>query len=136
MPELSTGSDRRTLVNQRVGRHHVTLENQTGVFGFHDFEPFRIDPDSGVGKPDPDYSRLKAKEFLDKVAAGVEFDSIFLCSVMNSIPFPKDRMVVLVIVNALSTKDTVTYGTCRDISDFEYEYGGIRQANYFKFDAI
>jgi hypothetical protein len=44
-------------------------------------------------------------------------------------------MAVLAIVNALSSKDTVTYGTCRDISDFVYEYGGIRQANYFVFDS-
>lgn len=100
-----------------------------------DFEPFRIDPDSGVGKPSPEFSRLKAREFLEKVKEGIRFDSIFLASVLNSIPFPRDRMAVLVIVAALSNKGTATYGTCRDISDFEYEYGGIRQANYFKFDS-
>ncbi len=99
-----------------------------------DFEPYRIDPDKGVGVPDADYSRLKAKEFLDYIATGGPFNSIFLASVMNSIPFPKDRLAVLAIINALSTKETVVYGTCRDISDFNYEYGGIRNANYFVFD--
>ena len=29
----------------------------------------------------------------------------------------------------------MVYGTCRDISDFNYEYGGIRNANYFVFDS-
>lgn len=43
-------------------------------------------------------------------------------------------MAVLAIVHALSTKDTCIYGTCRDITDFNYEYGGIRNANYFVFD--
>jgi hypothetical protein len=43
-------------------------------------------------------------------------------------------MAVLAIVHALSNKDTCIYGTCRDISDFNYEYGGIRNANYFVFD--
>ena len=100
-----------------------------------DFEPYRIDPDSGVGKPDPDYSRIKAAEFLETVANGAAFDSIFMASVLNSIPFPRDRMAVLAIVHALCHYSTVVYGTCRDISDFHYEYGGIRQASYFVFDS-
>jgi ParB-like chromosome segregation protein Spo0J len=100
-----------------------------------EFEPYRIDPDSGVGTPSPDYSRMKAREFLDEIADGRKFSSIFLASVLNSVPFPKDRMAVLAIVHALSDRSTAIYGTCRDISDFVYEYGGIRQANYFVFDS-
>ena len=100
-----------------------------------EFEPYRIDPDSGVGTPSPDYSRMKAREFLEEIADGRRFSSIFLASVLNSVPFPKDRMAVLAIVHALSGRDTTVYGTCRDISDFVYEYGGIRQANYFVFDS-
>lgn len=99
-----------------------------------DFEPYRIDPDKEVGTPCPEYSKKKAKEFLDEIAAGRPFSSIFLASVLNSVPFAQDRMAVLAIVHALSDKDTVIYGTCRDISDFNYEYGGIRNANYFVFD--
>lgn len=105
--------------------------------GMHcaEFEPYRIDPASDVGIPSSSYSKFKAKEFLDEIAAGVHFSSIFLASVLNSIPFPQDRMAVLAIVHALSDKDTCVYGTCRDISDFSYEYGGIRNANYFVFDS-
>ena len=66
-----------------------------------EFEPYRIDPKSGVGKPDPDFSKLKAKEFLDHVSdPNNKFDSIFMASVLNSIPFPKDRMAVLTVVHA------------------------------------
>lgn len=100
-----------------------------------DFEPFRIDPDSDVGTPSPAYSRKKALEFLEHVASGKRYTSIFLASVLNSVPFPKDRMCILAIVHALCDKDTGVYGTCRDISDFHYEYGGIRNANYFVFDS-
>lgn len=101
-----------------------------------DFEPYRIDPDSGIGKPSPLYSKSKAREFLEAVADGSRaFDSIFLASVLNSVPFPEDRMHVLIIVHALCSFDSTVYGTCRDISDFHYEYGGIRQANYFVFDS-
>lgn len=100
-----------------------------------DFEPYRIDFEKDKGKPCPDLSKAEASRFLDQIADGRRFDSIFLASVLNSVPFARDRMVVLSIVHALSTKDTVIYGTCRDISDFNYEYGGIRNANYFVFDS-
>ncbi len=100
-----------------------------------DFEPYRIDPEKDKGKPCPELSKREARRFLDEIADGRRFTSIFLASVLNSVPFPKDRMAVLAIVHALSSKDTVIYGTCRDISDFNYEYGGIRNANYFVFDS-
>lgn len=100
-----------------------------------DFEPYRIDFNRDDRKVSPAYSKQEARRFLDEIADGRRFSSIFLASVMNSVPFPRDRMCVLAIVNALSDKDTVVYGTCRDMSDFNYEYGGIRNANYFVFDS-
>lgn len=100
-----------------------------------DFEPYRIDPDSDSGEPSPRYSKLKAVEFLQEVADGKPFDSIFLASVLNSIPFPQDRIAVLAIVHTLCGFTTGTFGTCRDISDFEYEYSGLRNSNYFVFDS-
>ena len=100
-----------------------------------DFEPFRIDPAAEAQVPSPAYSREKAREFLELISDHrLKFDSLFLCSVLNSVPFLKDRMCVLAIVHALCTRASVVYGTCRDISDFNYEYGGIRNANYFTFD--
>lgn len=100
-----------------------------------DFEPYRIDPSKGNGVPSPEFSREMASSFLQTIATGIHFDSIFLASVLNSVPFPTDRMMVLAIVHALSDIDTKVYGTCRDISDYLYIYGGIRQASYFNFDS-
>ena len=101
-----------------------------------DFEPFRIDPSSDSKKPDPDYSRHMAREFLQTFAEeDRDLGSIFLCSVLNSIPFPRDRQCVLAIVHAMCGFRTGVYGTCRDISDFNYEYSGIRNASYFVFDS-
>lgn len=109
---------------------------QTKGINAIDFEPYRIDPDSGVGVPSPSYSRAQAKRFLAQIADPTfTLNSIFLCSVLNSVPFPRDRMCVLAIVHALSGLDTTIYGTLRDISDYNYEYGGIRNANYFTFDS-
>jgi hypothetical protein len=106
--------------------------------GIHcdDFEPYRINPDAEHKRPDPNFSKQKAKKFLAEIAnTDRAYHSIFLASVLNSVPFPRDRMAVLAIVHALSDTDTTVYGTCRDISDFTYEYSGIRQANYFVFDS-
>ncbi len=100
-----------------------------------DFEPYRIDPASDSRMPSPTYSRDQAKRFLALIAdPGLKFDSIFMAAVLNSIPFLRDRMCALAVVHALCTRSTAVYGTCRDKSDFEYEYGGARNANYFVFD--
>jgi hypothetical protein len=101
-----------------------------------DFEPYAIDPAAEAKKPSSSYSREKAIQFLDRIAdPSFSLDSIFMASVLNSIPFPRDRMCALAIVHALCGINTVVYGTCRHISDFTYEYSGIRQANYFVFDS-
>jgi len=101
-----------------------------------DFEPYRIDPVGDKSKPCPVLSRQRARQFLQQIAdPALQFDSIFLASVLNSIPFPEDRQKVLCIVHALSSFHTQIFGTCRDISDFHYEYSGIRNAAYFVFDS-
>jgi len=108
---------------------------QTKGMNAIDFEPYRFDPDKPGGQPDPAYSRQQAKRFLQLIAnPKLKFDSIFLSAVMNSIPFPEDRLKVLAIVHALCTRATAVYGTCRDISDFNYEYGGERRSVYFVMD--
>lgn len=126
----------QTILDFGSGLSQAAPYLQTKGINALDFEPFRIDPDSGVGVPSPTYSRQQAKRFLDAVSdPRIRFDSIFLCSVLNSVPFATDRMCVLAIVHALSSRATAVYGTCRDISDYNYEYGGIRNANYFTFDS-
>lgn len=99
-----------------------------------DFEPYRIDESVAKGKPSPLLSKAKNREFLESLRGFGDVESVFLASVMNSVPFPRDRMVVLACVHGMCSFGTVVYGTCRDISDFNYEYGGIRNANYFVFD--
>lgn len=101
-----------------------------------DFEPYRVDPDLGNAEPSPDYSRSMARQFLQSIAdPKLKFDSVFLSAVLNSVPFPEDRLKVLAIVHALCGRQTAVYGTYRHISDFEYEYGGIRNAGFFVFDS-
>jgi ParB-like chromosome segregation protein Spo0J len=104
-------------------------------FMAYDFEPYRVDPVLNEAEPSQPYSHQMAVAFLEHISDyHLKFDSIFLSAVLNSVPFPEDRLMVLSIVNALCEKDTVVYGTCRDMSDFDYEYGGVRNGNYFVWD--
>jgi ParB-like chromosome segregation protein Spo0J len=108
---------------------------QTKGFNALDFEPYRVDPILNEAEPSLRYSREQAKKFLDAIQDPKHrFDSIFLSAVLNSVPFPEDRLMVLAVVHALCSKETVVYGTCRDLSDFDYEYGGVRNGNYFVWD--
>lgn len=124
-----------TILDFGAGLGKVAPFLRAKGFDCVDFEPYRIDSTKDKGTPSVALSKRLAKQFLDEIATERRFSSIFLASVLNSIPFPTDRLAVLAIVHALSDRDTKVYGTCRDVSDFNYEYGGIRNANYFVFDS-
>ena len=71
------------------------------------FEPYYTGgKDSGF---DIDAARYITDCFLARVADGTEFDSIFLASVLNSVPFKSDRDHIVTLVAALSTPGTTLY---------------------------
>lgn len=126
----------RNILDFGGGLCKVAPYLQTKGMNAIDFEPYRVDPDLGNAEPSPDYSRAQAKRFLSQIADPTyKLDSIFMSAVLNSVPFPQDRLMVLLIVHALCTRQTAVYGTYRHISDFDYEYGGIRNAGFFVFDS-
>lgn len=125
----------RSILDFGAGLGKVAPYLVTKGFDAHDFEPYRVDPVLNEAEPSLRYSREQAKNFLNVITNPEQkFDSIFMSAVMNSIPFPEDRLMVLAIVHALCSRDTCVYGTCRDLSDFDYEYGGVRSGNYFVWD--
>lgn len=102
------------------------------------FEPYMIDPDAttNVGVPSPEYSRKQARRFLGEISDPKRrFDSIFLSSVVNSVPFARDRLCVLAVVHALCSRTTVVYGTFRNMVDFDNQYIGLRTPRVFTFDS-
>jgi len=71
------------------------------------FEPYYTGgKDSGF---DIDAAKYITDCFLARVADGTEFDSIFLASVLNSVPFKTDRNHIVTLVAALSTPGTTVY---------------------------
>jgi hypothetical protein len=70
------------------------------------FEPYML----GEGlEIDPFEARKTTRAFLDRLATGVRFDSVFCSSVMNSVPFVGDRRHIVCILNALCHTTTRVY---------------------------
>ena len=68
------------------------------------FEPFYIG--EAGGDVNPEAARALTAKFLERVADGTKFDSIFLSAVMNSVPFLQDRRHIVTLIAALSTEET------------------------------
>jgi len=94
---------------------------------------------------DIDGARAMTDEFLEKIGNGIEFDSIFLASVLNSVPFASDRQKVVTIIAALCSPDTVVYagaisnqsqrylaatGAKDNLSNYETQYDSSFAAGY------
>ncbi len=87
------------------------------------FEPYRIFP--GRNEIDKEESLRVARGFLAEVASGKPFDSIFIASVFNSVPFEADRLHMLTICAALSGPRTRLYVSCT--SDKSPDYRSIKE---------
>lgn len=68
------------------------------------FEPFFLAKDNE--NIDTDGARKLTEKFLDRVADGTEWDSIFISHVFNSVPFLQDRLHIMTIAAALSSPHT------------------------------
>lgn len=84
--------DKTQILNETVGVDAVA------------FEPFFLARDNET--IDTDGARALTAKFLDRVADGTEFDSIFISSVFNSIPFLQDRIHVIKLVASLCSAHT------------------------------
>lgn len=76
------------------------------------FEPFYCTPDA-YNTLDITVTRKLGKDLLEKVAAGYEWDSLFISSVLNSVPFLADRRHIVCLVSALATEKTRLYSVTK-----------------------
>jgi hypothetical protein len=68
------------------------------------FEPFFLGKDNE--NIDTAAARKITANFLERVADGTEWDTIFISHVFNSVPFYQDRLHIVAIVAALSSEHT------------------------------
>lgn len=73
------------------------------------FEPY---PEKH-GAPCLKTARYSALSFLQEVRKGTQFSSVFLSSVLNSVPFPEDRRHVVRLCAALCSRETTLYAAAR-----------------------
>ena len=71
------------------------------------FEPYTLSP--GTESINPTLARQLTAEFLESVASGKQWDTIFLQAVLNSVPFAEDRQHVIRLLAALSGPFTTVY---------------------------
>lgn len=107
------------------GAGHLTETNILKAAGFDcvPFEPYHI----GVSEIDKEKSLSISREFLNAVASGKEFTSIFISSVLNSVPFAKDREHIVCICAALCRPFTKLYACMypKTVADNEAEFRAI-----------
>ena len=100
------------------GAGHLTETKMLNAAGFEcvPFEPFHISL-SEIDKPK---SIEICRNFLDAIASGKEFTSVFISSVLNSVPFQKDREHIAVICAALCKPFTKLYACASSVSETGY----------------
>lgn len=91
-----------------IGAGHMNETALLNKAGFRcvAFEPYLLDKSS---TPNLETTRRMVGVFLAEIARGDAFDSVFLSSVLNQVPFETDRFRVLTLVHALCGPSTVAY---------------------------
>ena len=100
------------------GAGHLTETNILKAAGLDcvPFEPYHIT----VSEIDKKKSLEISRNFLKVVASGKEFTSIFVSSVLNSVPFAKDREHLIAICAALCRPFTKLYVCASSTSETGY----------------
>ena len=126
--DIGKASDRAHWIKEHgstildFGAGHLTetfLLRQQGI-DCTPFEPYRLGP-GGINRAE---SVELTRAFLEEVAAGKEWSSIFIASVLNSVPFREDREHIATLCAALCRPDTKVYACASSAGE-----SGWRQVN-------
>ena len=126
--DIARASDRARWTKEHgatildFGAGHLTetfLLRQQGI-DCTPFEPYRLGP-GGINKAE---SIELSRAFLSEVAAGKDWTSIFIASVLNSVPFREDREHIAVLCAALCRPFTKVYACASSAGE-----SGWRQVN-------
>jgi hypothetical protein len=108
------------------GAGHLTETNMLRAAGIHvaAFEPYRI---TGGDEIDKVESIKLTREFLADIATGREYSSIFISSVLNSVPFIGDRRCIVVICAALCDRNTRLYACASSTKQTSWQHASGRE---------
>ncbi len=102
------------------GAGHLTDTNILREIGIEvtPFEPYKIKP--GTNEIDKDESIKMTTEFLEKIKTGYQWNSIFISSVLNSVPFLKDRAHIVRILSASAYPKAKVFVWAMSIKQHQY----------------
>lgn len=95
------------------------------------FEPYRLGADQTIDRAE---STALARAFLADVAAGVDWSSVFIASVLNSVPFREDRAHIACLLSALCGPHTRLYA-CASSTD-QQGWQSVNGAHYLFEQAV
>lgn len=78
------------------------------------FEPFPLDAEKD--EISPDRSRAVAAAFLERVADGTKWTSVFNSSVLNAVPFVQDRKHIVTLLASLTAPPASLYLVARSVN--------------------
>jgi len=123
-----------TVLDFWAGWRYLTKLKPAGI-RVDVFEPYCIRAGSN-DVIDREESVRVAREFLACVRQGIQWDSMFLSAVMNSVPFAKDREHIITILSALcSPKTTLHSYTTSTVSSNIRNTKGNQQLNANALDS-
>ena len=82
------------------------------------FEPYRLGAGQDIDRAE---SLALGREFLAAVAAGRRWSSVFVASVLNSVPFHQDRVHIVRLCSALCGPDTRLYAVASSVRQSGWE---------------
>ncbi len=98
------------------------------------FEPYRMGSGNGIDKA---ASIELTREFLEAVRAGKTWSSIFISSVLNSVPFQRDREQIVTLCSALCGPRCRVYAVASSIKHADWrQMLGKKGANYRQSSVI
>jgi len=109
----------KTVLDFGAGRMIETSLLRNAGIDCTPFEPYCLF--EGKNEIDFETSVAIAKQFLVNVASKKQWDSIFISSVLNSVPFLQDRKHIIRLTAALASKDTLLFATSNGANDGKYK---------------
>jgi hypothetical protein len=103
----------RTIVDFGAGHLHETEMLRRAGVTVTPFEPYRCGEGNEIDKTE---SLRINRAFLADIASGRQFDSVFLSSVLNSVPFVDDRRHIIRLCAALCGERTMFYTNAMSVS--------------------
>lgn len=94
-----------TILDFGAGHLYETNLLREAGFKVTPFEPYRI----RGAEVDREASIALTRKFLADVASGVEWTSLFISSVLNSVPFEEDRYHLITLLAALCGPESAVY---------------------------